>query len=133
MSSNSEIHGVDEIIKKLQKFPERIQKNVVAGAIRAGAASLSKEMKRRVPKGTGKLKKSIGVVKRKTKDKNLVRFSVAPQNKKGGFYARFIEFGTSKMSAKPFMRPAFDAKGEDTVKVAQEYIKKRLDKELAKI
>lgn len=30
-------------------------------------------------------------------------------NKTHAFYGRFVEFGTSKMPARPFLRPAFDA------------------------
>jgi len=30
-------------------------------------------------------------------------------NKSHAFYGRFVEFGTAKMAAKPFLRPAFDA------------------------
>ena len=33
-------------------------------------------------------------------------------NKKKAFYGRFIEFGTSKMAARPFLRPGFDAARE---------------------
>lgn len=36
------------------------------------------------------------------------------------FYAKFLEFGTSKMAAKPFMRPAFD---ENTRKAIDEFVK----------
>lgn len=32
-----------------------------------------------------------------------------------GFYGRFLEFGTVKMAARPFMRPAFDAGSEDAI------------------
>jgi HK97 gp10 family phage protein len=32
---------------------------------------------------------------------------------KEAFYGRFIEFGTSKMSARPFLRPAYEAKRRD--------------------
>lgn len=34
------------------------------------------------------------------------------------FYWRFLEFGTSKMRAQPFLRPAFESKKEESVKVA---------------
>lgn len=30
-------------------------------------------------------------------------------NKSHAFYGRFLEFGTSKMAARPFLRPAYDA------------------------
>ena len=33
-------------------------------------------------------------------------------NPKDPFYWRFVEFGTSKMPAKPFMRPAFEQSKE---------------------
>jgi len=38
------------------------------------------------------------------------------------YYWRFVEFGTAKMAARPFMRPAFEAKKGD----ALEAIKGRL-------
>ena len=131
--SDVAVLGMDAILKKLKVLPERVQKNVLTGAIRASASSIAKEMKANVPKDTGTLKKSIGVVKRKTKDKTLVHFTVAPRIKKGGFIAHFIEFGTLKMSAKPFIRPAYENKGEETIDVAKNYMTKRLDKELAKL
>jgi HK97 gp10 family phage protein len=68
-----------------------------------------------VPKGKGKwsgreagaLKKSIRVVRLKGDPKMNVRVYAGY---KGGdvFYARFVEYGTVKMSAKPFMRPALN-------------------------
>lgn len=36
------------------------------------------------------------------------------------YYAKFLEFGTSKMRAKPFMRPAFD---DNTRKAIDEFVK----------
>lgn len=38
------------------------------------------------------------------------------------FYGFFLEFGTIKMSAKPFLRPAFDSKVGAALKVFQESI-----------
>ncbi len=34
------------------------------------------------------------------------------------FYWRFLEFGTSKMAAQPFLRPAFEAQKMESVRVA---------------
>ena len=129
----NEIIGMDEILRKLKKLPEKIQQRVVVGAVRASAKPIIKEARALVPKKTGTLKKSIGVVKRRSKDKNIVHFSIAPLRKKGGWYGGFIEFGTKKMSPKPFIRPAFEKKGLETIDYAREYMKKRIDKELAKL
>ena len=131
--SDVEISGMDEILKKLKILPDRVQKNVLTGAIRASAKPMIKEARSLVPKDKGTLKKSIGVVKRRSKDKKIVQFSVAPLKKKGGWYAHFIEFGTVKMPSHPFMRPAFEKKGNESIDEAKKYMTKRVDKEIAKL
>ena len=49
----------------------------------------------------------------RTKGKGLNRGEEGPQVKGGYFsawYAHFVEFGTEKQSAQPFLRPAFESK-----------------------
>ena len=41
-------------------------------------------------------------------------------NKSHAFYGRFVEFGTSKMAAKPFLRPAYDAALAKALQAVQE-------------
>ena len=41
-------------------------------------------------------------------------------NKQHAFYGRFLEFGTSKMAAKPFLRPAYDAARAKALQAVQE-------------
>ena len=131
--SDVTVLGMEEILKKLKKLPERVQKNVLTGAIRASAKPIIKEARRLVPVRSGTLKKSIGVRKRRSKDRKIIKFSIAPLSKKGGFYGMFVENGTSKMAAHPFMRPAFEKEGKNTIKAAKEYMNKRIDKEIAKL
>lgn len=128
------VTGMQDILKKLKTLPERVQKNVLTGGIRAGAAAIAKEAKAKVPKSSGELKKSIGVVKRKSRDKTIVSFTVAPRLKKDhGFLAHFHEFGTSTMAATPFMRPAYESRGAEAIDVTKQYMTKRIDKEVAKL
>lgn len=131
--SDVEILGMDAILKKLKILPERVQKNVLVGAVRASAKPMIKEAKSLVPVESGTLKKSIGIRKRRSKDKKIVRFSVAPLKKKDGWYAHFVEFGTVKQTAHPFMRPAFEKKGMESIDEAKKYMTKRIDKEIAKL
>lgn len=129
-----EVAGMDELLRNLKTLPEKVQKRVLVGGVRAAAKPVLNEAKRLVPKDTGNLKKSIGVTKLRTKKKSLVWFQVSTRKngKYDGWYGRFIEVGTAKMPAHPFMRPAFEKEGENAIIALKEYVAKRLDKELAK-
>lgn len=48
------------------------------------------------------------------------------------FYWRFLEFGTSKMAAKPFMRPALFQKGNEAMRVAMEEALRLIGQEATK-
>jgi HK97 gp10 family phage protein len=43
------------------------------------------------------------------------------------YYAWFLEYGTEKMTAKPFMRPAFDSKRESVVSAFRDELFKKID------
>ena len=60
---------------------------------------------------------------RRNKQKSRVGKAYAVQ---AAFYWRFIEFGTSKAAARPFMRPAFDS----TKQAARDAIKAKLSDKL---
>lgn len=49
-------------------------------------------------------------------------------NKTHAFYGRFLEFGTSKMAARPFLRPAYDAARAKALKAVQERMAVELKK-----
>jgi HK97 gp10 family phage protein len=54
------------------------------------------------------------------------------ENPNDPFYWKFLEFGTSKMRARPFLRPAFEAKKTESVRVAleegREFVKRIVQK-----
>ncbi len=79
------------------------------GARKAGQAAMRdagpvvvQAVKDKAPRRTGLLKRSIWLRSQGVQGDNIV-FSV--DVRKIAFYARFLEYGTSKMSPKPFMRP----------------------------
>ena len=123
-----------QLMKALSNLPKNIQNNVMTGAIRAGANVIRDEARIRVPKKTKDLAKSIVSIKRRAETRNQVKFSVTPSRgkNKAGWRAHFIEFGTSKMSAKPFLRPAFAASENKSLDAAKDYIAKRIPQEVAK-
>jgi HK97 gp10 family phage protein len=44
------------------------------------------------------------------------------------FYFRFLEFGTSKMAARPFIRPALSQNAQRATDVVVESLNKEIDK-----
>jgi len=49
-------------------------------------------------------------------------------DEKDAWYWWFVENGTSKMAARPFLRPAFEAKKDEAVNVFAEVLKDAVDK-----
>ncbi len=146
------VNGMEELLKSLKKLPGNLQKNVLSGAIRAGAKLIADEARQNVPKDSEHLKKSILVRKRRSKNKDVLYFTVAPvtsvihqfQDISGekhynygniveeGRSAFSIEHGSSKMPAQPYMRPAFESKGKEAINATRKYMEKRLPKEIEK-
>ena len=62
-------------------------------------------------------------------------FKGAGKGNPGGdtFYWRFLEFGTSKMAARPFMRPAMATAGGAALDATVAAMQSETDKELAKL
>lgn len=130
MSISANIDG-KSLLKALNAFPKNIQKNVMVGATRAAANVVRDRARELVPKRTKNLAKSIVAIQQKVEN-GQIKFSVTPSRggKYDGWYAHFVEFGTVKMSANPFMRPAMEQTQDESLNAAKEYIAKRIPEEI---
>jgi HK97 gp10 family phage protein len=104
-------------------------KELSRAALRDVAKLVRREMKKRVPVKTGNLKKNIGTWVRKSKDGSarlqLGVYDSKRSKKKGlppAFYGMFIEFGTSKIKAVPFLRPAVYENLNEIQKIEAKYL-----------
>lgn len=126
---SGEIKGLEELIKNLNALPDKLEKRVIRRSVRKGANIIKAKAQDYVPVREGKLKKSIKVSGVKAKP-GVIAFKIRPTgNKKRGvsvFYDRFVENGTSKMAAQPYMRPAYDEAGEDVLNAVIDDIKLQL-------
>jgi len=146
-TGNIQINGLADLEKRLLAFPDKLASNILSGAIRAGAVVIQKEARERAPrsdkahylgKGSkrvliqpGTLKKSIKVRKAPRKTRSVpIEYWVYVSKKT--WYWKFPEFGTSKMAAQPFMRPAFEIMKEKATERIREYLAARIEKEAAK-
>jgi HK97 gp10 family phage protein len=137
-----QITGLAELTRRLEQFPDKIAKNMLGGAIRAGAVIIQKEARNLVPvsaeahflgKGSRKVLIQPGELKRKG-----IKVRLAPRKSRDVpitywvyvsrklWYWRFVEFGTSKMSSRPFMRPAFDTQKQKALETIRSYLSARI-------
>jgi len=138
------IDGLDGVLEALQQLPKEIvAKNggVVNAALRKGAVIVRNAARSQAPVRSGALRNNIAL----SRDRNPQRSGAAERyrvgvrggaeipytdnkkNRRAGrvgktytpdgstYYWRFIEFGTEKMSARPFLRPAFESSKEQAL------------------
>lgn len=105
---------------KLDKLGKGIAEKAVRPAAEAGARVFRDEVVQRVPKKTGLLRSAIYEVfseKESTDEKSVYHVS---WNKRKAPHGQLVEYGTVKMSARPFLRPAYDAKKAEALKASQD-------------
>ena len=150
MSNEIHVTGLKELAQFLDELPEKMQKNVMRGSLRAGMKVVQEEAKSTsaFADKTGQLRAGL-----KIGTKSRGGTVTASLSAKGahGYIARFIEYGVKPhvISAKdggalafgggmfqsvkhpglkphPFMRPALDSQAQNAVVAAAEYMKDRL-------
>ena len=92
-------------------YPEKITAEIEKKAmdrLEKAAEIVANVARGKVPVLTGKLKDTIRVRRLKGDTKQNVRVYAGNRLKGGAFYAHMVEFGTVKMKAKPFLRPALN-------------------------
>jgi len=103
--------------RKVAVFTKRVETRVAQTMVRDGARRFEGEVRPRVPVDEGQLLQSIraraGFLGRRSDEVGPAPPGAAAQAVvTGAPHAGHVEFGTSKMSARPFMRPAYDVAGD---------------------
>ncbi|SAK63582.1 hypothetical protein AWB80_02885 [Caballeronia pedi] len=138
MMSISAVKGLKELDEFLATLPEEVQKSMLTSSLRVAAKPILDQAMLNVLMNFGGHPRSSGVLfshitrgkvkrtgyaaridvklKRRSKSPGKVNARINGVRKPYGddpFYGRFLEFGTSKMEAKPWLRPAAIAKQDD--------------------
>ena len=145
MDETFKVDGLSALYEQLQQLPVKLEKNILRGAIRAGAKPVAAEARRLAPvlssndprREMGALSKSVRIMSTGTRGGTVKGGVVAGgrttvgrgQNKvkADAFYAHFVEYGTVKMTARPFMRPAVDTRTQEAVEATAQYIRDRVE------
>lgn len=126
MSVDLDFSDIDKLQKKLDEMGRKgsILENK---ALLAGAEVINKEVVKNAPERTGHAKKYLKVSKvSKEKGIKVVKVGISKGDNSEAFYLKFHEYGTSKMAARPFMRPAFERKRKEALEKTYEVIKEGL-------
>lgn len=126
------MEGWAEIKQRFADLPDNMVKIVLRPAMRESANLMKDEVANICPVGdpatdphSGALKSSLRVTERRGTPTRVsfnvvagAAFSAAKQTKYGegsAYWALFVERGTVKMEARPFMRPAFEGGAQAAV------------------
>ena len=94
-----EIEGIEEVLRELKKNadPEKLYQQMGKAC-----AVVERAAKQKAPKGVGDLQRSIQFRVEVNGDE-IVGVVFTPLE-----YAPYVEYGTYKMAARPFLRPAYN-------------------------
>ena len=133
MITSFNMSGLKDAQQVLRQLGPTIQRTVVPKATRTAATVIAQEVRRQAPVRTGQLRRLIrtrratqrGLTVAQRRLNIVVRagdvvYLVYPDQ--DAFYALFLEYGTVKAPARPFMRPAFDRSVRDAVTRFQERV-----------
>jgi HK97 gp10 family phage protein len=109
-----ELVGWDELVDELRLLPDNVKKNGINNVLKKESKAVETRAKQLVRKETGRLESVITAKKRRMRGNAFVKYTVGVpkgQNRKdrsGAFYAPFIEFGTSRIPEKSYLRKALE-------------------------
>ena len=120
--ADMKLEGMENLlneIEKLGKTGSRMENK----ALREAGDVVKEAIQKETPIRSGKLKESITVSRVKNKD-GAKRVEVGPN--KDVFYSRFVEFGTVKMKANPFMARGYETSKDSAMETIEKNLKEGL-------
>ena len=144
MADTKNLTGFAEMAKKLRDFGPRVGRKHLRASTSKGAAVIKKKARALARVDTGEMRKDIQQKREKTQGDHIASYSVYTRSgkrsrlsgkarnvDKDSFYWKFLEFGTAKMEAKPFMVPAYETEKENAVDEIGNELGKRIQQEAA--
>lgn len=158
MKTDMKIEGLEEVLARLNSLSPNLRKGALRTGMRKGANTVRKAARDKAPVKSEAMKKNIAVqfasrtsrkidglafrvgvrggAKEPTKASRYSRSrrsagSTAP-DRRSTWYWRLVEFGTQKMPARPFMRPALSQNVEKVISQVAKDLDDGIDNELRK-
>lgn len=137
------VRGINSVAKAMKDLGPAVEKRVVNAGVYEGAKEIRDEARRTAPraqdhaakfsKKSGKmlppLHRAISLVRKRARG-HVISAAVGVGT---AYWGMFLEFGTSKMAARPWLRPAADAASGRAFVAASRRVRERLMVEVAKL
>jgi HK97 gp10 family phage protein len=128
------VAGLKELADRMRALGPDINRKVLRSAVGAAAGLIRDQAKATNPDDTGRTDRALYAKFIKEKSSNhQVTYYVGVRSGKGerkkdrdAWYWRFIEFGTAKLAARPFLRPAFESQKQKALDLIAARIARRL-------
>jgi HK97 gp10 family phage protein len=129
------IKGLKELDDALRALPDEMQATPVRAGLKAAGKFLAEGMALRAPRDPVvegvTLANEIVSRARVSTARDTAAVEVGPS--KAAFYGRFLEMGTEKMRARPFMRPTLDQDGQSAIAVFASHMRDGLERAAKKL
>ena len=111
------VAGMADLQKAFKELPRELHAKALRPAVNAAAAVVRKQARSNAPVDTGVLRKAIYQTRSRSESSAVqetaivgVRFGRKYRRRgQDAWYWKFLEFGTIKLPARPFLRPAFES------------------------
>jgi len=135
MAREVELRGYEELMEALRELPKALHKGVLRSALKKAGEPVVNLATALAPRAFGKLAGSIdlqttltkGQRKGRAKWPGTVEVFIGPTWPQGA-HGHLLEFGTIKMGAQPFLRPAWDSLGDHTLRLFRDELADAIEK-----
>lgn len=136
-----QVEGLKELNAALQALPEELRAGPLRRAVSAAAQVVQEQAWVNAPIDEGTLRRAIYRARDKENSSAVqetyivgVRYGRRYRRRRmDAWYWRFLEFGTSRMPADPFLRPAFDATHDRQIEALRARLARAIELAAAKL
>lgn len=122
---------LNQVLRRLGMIPDRIQKRVMTGSVRAGASALRDRIKDNVPEDEGNLKKQVKIKKLRSRNRTQTTFRIGLTRE--GYYGFFVHQGTEFIRPVPFVTKGYEQGGDQALERMKSYMRIRTEREISRL
>ncbi len=120
------IDGFEDLTRRITEMGVKGSR-IENAALNDAAQPIYEDMRESAPVRTGRGRDSITIGSpKRTKGGKIISIGIHDAQRDTGLHMYYVEFGTSRADAHPFIRPAFERKKRESYDILKQRVKKGL-------